>query len=209
MMRLPIFPTLVVALVCAGMVALGLWQLRRADEKAALLARYAANRSLSAEITFPMLAPVPDTALFRHSSAMCVEPVGWRISAGRTVKGQSGYRYIAECRTGAEGPGLLADMGVSTDPRAKPPWRGGLVHGVITLDPDQPGAITRLFRKPPPPRALLVSLAPAPGLEASMPPNPGDVPNNHLSYAVQWFAFAGIAAGIYLLAVRRRTMKAG
>jgi cytochrome oxidase assembly protein ShyY1 len=42
-----------------------------------------------------------------------------------------------------------------------------------------------------------------------MPPNPEDVPNNHLSYAVQWFAFAGIAAGIYLLAVRRRTIKAG
>jgi surfeit locus 1 family protein len=30
------------------------------------------------------------------------------------------------------------------------------------------------------------------------------VPNNHLSYAVQWFLFAAIASVIYVLAVRRR-----
>jgi surfeit locus 1 family protein len=31
------------------------------------------------------------------------------------------------------------------------------------------------------------------------------VPNNHLAYAVQWFLFAGVAAVIYALALRRRT----
>ncbi len=209
MKRVPLIPTLLVALICAAMVALGMWQLRRADEKAALLARYEANRSLSSELTFPEMAPVPEAALFRHSSAMCLEPVGWRISAGRNDKGESGYRYIAECRTGGEGPGLLVDMGVSTNPRAKRDWKGGLVRGIITLDPDQPGFVTRLFSHVPPPRAMLVSLTPAPGLNASMRPNPEDVPNNHLSYAVQWFAFALIAAGIYALALRRRMASSG
>jgi len=32
----------------------------------------------------------------------------------------------------------------------------------------------------------------------------GDIPNNHLAYAVQWFLFAGIAGVIYALALKRR-----
>ncbi|MFC3307859.1 hypothetical protein ACFOGK_01280 [Blastomonas aquatica] len=43
------------------------------------------------------------------------------------------------------------------------------------------------------------------GLEAVQPPSPGDIPNNHWAYAIQWFLFAGIAAVIYGLAVARRT----
>jgi surfeit locus 1 family protein len=35
-------------------------------------------------------------------------------------------------------------------------------------------------------------------------PNPDDVPNNHMAYAVQWFLFAAAAAVIYLLALRKR-----
>jgi surfeit locus 1 family protein len=51
---------------------------------------------------------------------------------------------------------------------------------------------------------MLVATQPAAGLEPSAPPSIIDVPNNHLAYAVQWFLFAGIAAIIYLLALRRR-----
>ena len=51
---------------------------------------------------------------------------------------------------------------------------------------------------------MLVAATPANGLEASAPPSLKDVPNNHLAYAVQWFLFAGIAAIIYGLALRRR-----
>ena len=38
--RLPIVPTLLVAIAVAVMVALGVWQLGRAEEKRALLDRY-------------------------------------------------------------------------------------------------------------------------------------------------------------------------
>ena len=36
------------------------------------------------------------------------------------------------------------------------------------------------------------------------PPDPGDLPNNHLMYAGQWFFFALTALVIYLLALRKR-----
>ena len=51
---------------------------------------------------------------------------------------------------------------------------------------------------------LLVADVPAPGLAPSAAPSPVEIPNNHLSYAVQWFLFAGIALLIYLLALRQK-----
>jgi surfeit locus 1 family protein len=39
---------------------------------------------------------------------------------------------------------------------------------------------------------------------ANARPDPNDIPNNHLAYAVQWFLFAGVALVIYALAVRKR-----
>jgi cytochrome oxidase assembly protein ShyY1 len=50
----------------------------------------------------------------------------------------------------------------------------------------------------------LVADGAAPGLEPSALPSPRSIPNNHLFYAVQWFAFAGIALVIYMLALRKR-----
>jgi cytochrome oxidase assembly protein ShyY1 len=35
-------------------------------------------------------------------------------------------------------------------------------------------------------------------------PSPDSIPNNHLSYAIQWFLFAAAAALIYVLALRLR-----
>jgi cytochrome oxidase assembly protein ShyY1 len=42
------------------------------------------------------------------------------------------------------------------------------------------------------------------GLEPSAPPSIRAIPNNHRSYALQWFSFAAIALIIYGLAVRKR-----
>jgi surfeit locus 1 family protein len=53
-------------------------------------------------------------------------------------------------------------------------------------------------------RARLIASPPISGLEASAAPDPRDIPNNHFSYAVQWFLFAGVALVIYALAVRKR-----
>ena len=44
----------------------------------------------------------------------------------------------------------------------------------------------------------------APGLEPLAPPDPSDLPNNHLAYAGQWFFFALTALVIYVLALRKK-----
>ena len=45
---------------------------------------------------------------------------------------------------------------------------------------------------------------PLAGLAANARPDPADLPNNHWSYAIQWFAFALTALVIYGLALRKR-----
>ena len=99
---------------------------------------------------------------------------------------------------------MLVDLGVSSDPAQKVAWSGGAIDGVITTEPNHASLVGRLFTREAPLRPMLVAASPAPGLSASAPPNPADVPNNHLAYAVQWFVFAGAALLIYALALRRR-----
>lgn len=199
--RFPLIPTIVVGLCIALMVALGFWQLERRHEKEALLAQLAANFDKPA-MAFPRY-PVGDQYLFRTATAMCLEPTKWLHEGA----GQYGYRLIAECRTGAEGPVLLVDMGTSMDPRFEPTWKGGPVTGTITHAPDHRPVVSLLWDKTPKTLAL-VSGTPAPGLGKTPKPGLGSVPNNHLAYAVQWFLFALVAAVIYVLALRLRERNA-
>ncbi len=204
MMRFPLFPTLIVGLACAGMIALGAWQLGRQGEKDAQIALYRANMG-KPEVALPNLGPVADALMFRKTTALCLSVKSWHAEGGRSVSGQSGFRWIAECNTGAEGPGLVADMGISQDPNAKPVWAGGTVTGRITKEPDHGSLIGKLFGSKPVLRPMIISETAPAGLSPSQPPNPDDVPNNHLAYAIQWFLFAAVAALIYILALRRRS----
>ncbi len=200
MMRVPVLATLVVALAVVTMIGLGIWQLQRRDAKEALLASYAANADLPA-IVLPR-PPVPDTMLFRRMTATCVAPGAITRAAGRTADGRSGYRLIAAC----EGdPTFKVELGVAGDPSVDARWAGGPVTGLYTHAPDGASLFERLIGRAPPPTPMLVPDAPlAPGLAPSRRPDPSSIPNNHLAYAVQWFAFAIIAAVIYALALRRR-----
>lgn len=203
--RVPIVPTIVVLLAAVLMVRLGFWQIHRLHEKEALLARYGANQAKS---TLPLAAlfPVNDDALYRRTSAHCLSVVSWQAEAGRAVDGAPGWRHIAACRTGAEGPGVLVDMGISAD-AASPPWKGGPISGRLTWAPSSQPLVARLFAAPPPPTPMIVSDTAAPGLQPTAQPNPADIPNNHLSYAVQWFLFAGVALVIYGIALWQRARK--
>jgi cytochrome oxidase assembly protein ShyY1 len=78
------------------------------------------------------------------------------------------------------------------------------VRGRVTTEPSHQSLFGKLGGTQEVLRPMLVSDTAAPGLEASAPPSPDEVPNNHLAYAVQWFLFAGVAALIYILALRRR-----
>lgn len=204
--RWPIIPTIVVLCAVAAMIALGVWQLQRKGEKEALIALYERNMAMSSLVTYPKLPPVPDAMLFRKSSVVCLEPVRWDPRSGTDRKGNSGIRMIADCRTGAEGPGVLVDVGTSDD-FTPPKWNGGTVQGTVVPGPEQPTLIARLTGNAVPARAMLVADTPVAGLRASAVPSGADVPNNHLAYAFQWFFFAVVALIIYVLAVRRRLQR--
>lgn len=206
MPRFPLIATTVVGLAIAAMIALGVWQLQRRSEKEALIALFAANMGKPA-MAFPEMGPVPDEAMFRQSSAMCMKVVKWQSGSGRDVNGKPGILYIAECRTGAEGPGFLAAIGVADRPNLHPAWTGGEVRGMIVTEPNRHSLIERTVGVIPVPNPMLVAETAPKGMRAPAKPNPDDVPNNHLSYAVQWFLFAFAAAVIYLLALRKRQAK--
>ena len=203
--RWPIIPTLIVAAAVAVMIGLGVWQLQRGKEKDALIALYQRNQSLSAAVMLPVSGPVPRDILFRHASAQCLRVTNWRQVGGRDIDGTTGFRFLAECSRSAEGPGFVADLGVSADPAFVPSWAGGPVAGVVTEEPVEGGLWAQLMGHRPVARPMIVASAQTvTGLKPSAPPNPSDVSNNHLAYAVQWFFFALAAAVIYVLAVRRR-----
>ncbi len=187
--RLPLVPTILVALALAAMIGLGIWQLQRGASKDALLERYEAARSLE-PIAYPSV-PTSEPPLFRRASGLCLEPVTVRVTAGRNVKGESGYSHIVDCRTGAEGPGISVDIGWSTNPNSGKGWKGGPVEGIIAPD-------KRMIIR-------LVSGKGFAGLEPSAPPSTDSIANNHRIYAIQWFLFAGIALLIYGLALRGRS----
>lgn len=201
--RLPPVPTIIVALAVAVMIALGIWQLGRAHEKEAAIAAWRTNMGLPAT-AYPAAHPTDERYMFRRLSANCLRVERWQVIGGRTKDGQSGWRHIAHCATGAEGPGIVVDVGVSRTPDAQVAWPGGPVRGHATREPDNSPWLERLAGKAVPLRLMIVAEEPAPGLAPSPPPDPSSVPNNHRSYMVQWFLFAAIAAVIYALALRKR-----
>ena len=69
-------------------------------------------------------------------------------------------------------------------------WNGGTIQGVV--GPGRNG------------EARLIAAPQLNGLAANAVPDPNDIPNNHFSYAIQWFLFAGTALVIYALALRKR-----
>ena len=184
--RLPIIATLVVLAAAGTMVALGIWQLQRAEWKADLIARYQAALSDKAPVAFPRAGSADsEVILYRRSQVDCSRGAsGWASIAGRNRGGEVGYVHIATCGDAA------VQLGWSRNPNPPGDWEGGEAAGVIV--PYGEDAV-RLVADPP--------LA---GLEASAAPDPADMPNNHLAYAVQWFFFALTALVIYALAVRKR-----
>jgi len=162
--RLPIVPTLTVAVAVPAMIYLGFWQLdRRVEKRQELLA-------------------------FRHPDTVtiaCPHPRGpVRQTGGAGPNDASGFAHRFECGT------TTIDIGWSERPFefALPP--SGLITGTRYVIPEK-GTL------------LFVTHPPAP-LLPSVPPSEEDIPNNHLSYAVQWFAFALTLGAIYAIYVRRR-----
>jgi surfeit locus 1 family protein len=182
--RLPLIPTLLVLAAVAVMIRLGFWQIDRLHQKEALLARYAQAQAMSADVPFPQDAAAAQARLYRHSRVDCRRVTRIAPVAGHNARGETGLAQTADCLL-ADGGKARVVLGWSRAPEPAA-WSGGEAMGVIAPGP-------RLVADPP--------LA---GLQPNARPDPADIPNNHLSYAVQWFLFAATALVIYALAVRKR-----
>jgi len=189
--RLPIVPTLLVAAAVAAMISLGIWQLHRADWKADLLARYGAALANPDPVAWPRDPAEYEDVLYRRSSLTCDNVLARDAIAGRSDTGEPGWAQTARCALSDGGEATVA-LGWSRG-LDMPEWQGGAVTGFIA------------------PAGHEVRLVAAPaqaGLQQLARPDPNELPNNHMSYAVQWFFFAATAVVIYLLALRKRRRNA-
>ena len=175
------------------MIALGFWQLGRADEKAELIAQYQAALSNGDPRPFPAVngGAFREEDLFHPTAFECTSVLAREAIAGRSADGASGIAHVARCTTGRGEADVK--LGWSRSPEA-PAWSGGPVEGIIV-----PGGTDG---------ARVQMTSPPPGLVALAQPVPADLPNNHLAYAGQWFFFALTAVVIYGLALRRRKNEA-
>lgn len=194
--RIPVIATIVVILAVAGMLALGVWQLQRAKLHAGQLAAYTAASRLP-PISFPTVPTrTENLPLYRYATGNCLRVVGWHTAAGENRSEEPGYLIIADCATGAEGPGMSVELGWSKNPNAKAQWNGGLVSGIIV-----PDSVSRM---------RIVAATPVPGVEPSAVPTPTVkiTPERNRGYAATWFGLAAAALVVYALAVRKRWLAA-
>lgn len=184
--KVPVIPTLVVLIAVAIMIRLGFWQLDRLHQKQALMAQYAAAEADRTVHRWPDGDVVPPA--YSLVQAICAKVAGVAAQSGQNAAHQAGWAQVADCAM-AGGVRAQVVLGWSTRPDSIR-WNGGPVTG------------TYLARGPT--GSVIVADPPLAGLQANARPDPNDVPNNHLAYAVQWFAFAGVALAIYGLALTKR-----
>ena len=185
---LPVVPSLIVAAAVAIMIALGFWQLGRADEKEALLASYRNVPQDAAPVEYPLTDDGIEQNLYRATAVQCGEVVSKRDIVGTNSVGVKGWAHLATCKLTDVGEGTdeaEIALGWSRTPQG-PEWAGGEVTGILA------------------PGGKIVADPPLAGLGPLAKPDPADLPNNHLSYAVQWFLFALTALVIFILAVRKK-----
>ena len=91
MKRLPVVPTILVALAVAAMIALGVWQLQRRTEKEALLAELARQPVDAARRDRRSRRSGDDALLFRRASAMCLRAD--QLASSRNGAGSAGWRH--------------------------------------------------------------------------------------------------------------------
>ena len=222
-MRRMILPLLFGLIGAAVLVSLGVWQLRRLEWKQAILADIARHMQ-SAPVDVPAtpdpardrFLPVRATGRF---TGQALDVLVSRVEIG------AGYRVIAVFET--LGRRVLVDRGFV------PEAQRGAGHGAGTIMavtgnlhwPDEidgytpaPDATTGLwFARDVPAMAKALGTEPVliiarsdtgDGVEP-MPVGDAGIPNNHFSYAIQWFLLAVVWLGmtaLYLWRIRRKAL---
>ncbi|MFA5530423.1 MAG: SURF1 family protein [Thiohalomonadaceae bacterium] len=191
---------------CGLFVALGVWQLARAEAQDARLA------SARAALAAPLLDLQREQVTARHAYRRAhgegeFMPVQYFLQ-GRSDMGRSGYGAVAVLHTG--GRHILVERGFTPVAEGAAPAGRVRVEGVLVpvyrppLRMGEPSGFVRPFLDP---RALArelnIELAPL-VLHAKPPPLPPLKSAMHVGYAVQWFVFALVAIVAALALFRNR-----
>lgn len=201
---------LLVVVAVAVMVALGFWQLRRLDERRDRNELVEAQMALAAEPVGALADPGddPDGLRFRQVTA-AGEYAGETVSVRATQGGApGGLRYDLLQLDGREAVWVLRGFGdyVEGEGVVAPVADGGVEVEGIAVPIERLPRPSRLALDDVQVDGLLPVVVQAVDAEAPLAPVPlpelDDGP--HLSYAVQWFLFAAVAAVGYPLLVRRR-----
>lgn len=207
MRRLPVAATLLTLVMIPVLIALGVWQLQRREWKQGLIAQLEAARTLPLVTVHDYYRAMIGAAnlQYRRAEVDCrpgrVKPYDLRggTSAGKgDDEGDGGFLVLVDCNDPARHtkPDLVVVAGWTVRPDTVP-----------TLDVDTRFAGTLIEHPygdaPGRPLFMLIPTTAVPPLAVSRTPVPGDLPDNHLSYAFQWFAFAATLAVIYTIYVRQ------
>jgi surfeit locus 1 family protein len=189
----------VLLLAVGTMIALGVWQLHRRAWKEEMLARFTAAERVVAPLSVTGAA-LPDEAAYRRVLWTCPQASPDQVVGGRNAQGRSGWAHVVLCTHRVGEAVTLVPVVIGWSFAVTPvQWAGGPLSGVAVPGPKS-GVVL-------PHGALdwhIVADPPQAGLIANARPDPREIPNNHLSYAIQWFAFAATAVVIFGLALRRR-----
>ena len=188
-----VLPTLILVLALPLLIGLGFWQLSRHHWKDAMLAEY--RRNIDAPLAELGRRPIPADSQFRRARLEVDCPSAPPVErAGRNLEGATGFVRLLACTHGGQPLQLDAGWATRPDPSPLPAVSGAMTGRLI---PDADGGW------------ILVAEAARPPLVPSAPPTLDTIPNNHLSYAIQWFSFAAILAVIYGLWLFRRLAPSG
>ena len=197
---LPLGATLMTLVMVPVLIWLGIWQLQRRAWKAHL------NAELALAPTRPVLDAAgliaarasADSLLYRRARVACApgKVAPYDIKGGDSADGRSGYLLLVNCTPAVAAPAFVVVAGWSQRPDAAALLDVDTVLDGLIIERPYGKDATR-------PRFMLIPQQAVPPLVPSRLPTPGDLPDNHLTYAIQWFAFAGILLGIFGIYVRR------
>ena len=194
--HLPLIPTLIVLAAVAVMIRLGFWQIERMHQKNAMLANFKAALAVPPagfDMNKDHLIDYPEA--YAPVRVVCDQVGADRPKAGRNASGQTGWIHLFPCtyRAPSGRSGTIDIIGGWSNAPTAAQWTGGAITGIVV-----PESMTERQRW------HILADPPLAGLEPNARPDPADIPNNHWSYAIQWFLFALTALVIYALAVRKR-----
>jgi surfeit locus 1 family protein len=235
-LRLRWLPTLALGAAAALCVALGFWQLDRAEEKRQQVSELARQALMPALALRPLEASA-EPLRYRHLRATgTFEEAGQILIENRHHAGQTGYHVITPLRIDGGEVRVLVNRGwIPADAQGRPtpapvPDGPRTVNGEAHIPAPPAIALTGsagaaawgnrwpyltldLYRGrfgfPVQPVVILMDPSEPDGFARSWPP---EMPKEgmHLGYAVQWFAFAAIALVVWLrLSVGRRDGEGG